>query len=431
MSTGIYFTSGRSAPWWHVVPASQSLTGTRKKTYYATKELAEDGLQKLRNRTKSYGSSIKTLPPATSKDAAAALEILKEAGVSMPLADVARDYVDRLRERGRSKSFREAAIAFLKVKRGNVKPESLVAYVQAFARFSHFQEETISEITGNSRSYESAVVRIDEVMLSDITGDQLETGLAGCSKSYRAAVIRLLTALFNYGLRKEWITSSPVTRLDRQRIKLGEVQVYQPKDVSKVLLAASTPMPAVPAAQNRPAVPAWSAAPELIPFLAITFFAGIRSDEDEGEITRLRWDHINLDENTIHLPASITKAGRRRDVTIRPALKALLEWHIATGGNQSGLVVPCKGSTLRNKRRDVFRVAGVKHIQNGARHSFASYAAKAESLDIVEKELGHSGSRELLNRHYRTDIKAAVAEAFWSLRPPALTGKKVLRMKAA
>jgi integrase len=427
----IYFSSGRKAPWWHAVPAALSLTGKRRKEFYKTKELAEDGLRKLRNRTKAYGTSIKSLPPATAKDTAAALEILKEAGITKSLSDLARDYVVRMKERGLSKSFRDACIAFLKVKAPDIKPESLVAYIQAFARFTHLDAATISSLTGKPRSYGSAIVRLDDVMLSDVTGDQLEEGLAECSKSYRAATIRLLNAFLQYSLKKGWISSSPATKLDKQRIKLGEVQVYTPKEAGKIMLAASTPTPAIPATHNRPAVPAWPAERELIPFFAITLFAGVRSDELSGEITRLRWENIQLDDGNIHLPANITKTGRRRDVSIRPALKAWLEWHIATGGNQSGLIVPCKGTTLRNKRRDVFRVAGVKHVQNGARHSFASYAAKAESLDIVEKEIGHAGSRELLNRHYRTDIKAAEATAYWSLRPPALAETKIHRMKAA
>jgi integrase len=427
----IYFSSGRKAPWWHAVPAALSLTGKRRKEFYKTKELAEDGLRKLRNRTKAYGTSIKSLPPATAKDTAAALEILKEAGITKSLSDLARDYVVRMKERGQSKSFKEAAIAFLTAKHGNIKPESLVAYVQAFARYTHFDAATVSPLTGKSRCYESAIVRLDDVMLSDVTAEQLEAGLAGCTKSYRAAVIRPLKALFNYAIKKEWITKTPVKKLDAQSITYGEVQVYTAKEAGRILLAASTPIPAIPATHNRPAVPAWPAQRELIPFFAITLFAGVRSDEISGEITRLKWENILLDDGIIHLPASITKTRRQRDVTIRPALKSWLEWHITTGGNQSGLIVPCKGTTLRNKRRDVFRFAGVKHVQNGARHSFASYAAKAESLDIVEKEIGHAGSRELLNRHYRTDIKAAEATAYWSLRPPALAETKIHRMKAA
>jgi integrase len=427
----IYFSSGRKAPWWHAVPKALSLSGKRRKEFYKTKELAEDGLRKLRNRTKAYGTSIKSLPPATAKDTAAALEILKGAGITKSLSDLARDYVQRMKERGLSKSFREACIAFLKVKAPDIKPESLVAYIQAFARFTHLDAATISSLTGKSRSYESAIVRLDDVILSDVTSDQLEGGLVEYSKTYRAATIRLLKAFFRHALQMEWISSSPVTKLRKSPIRIGEVQIYTPKEVSRILLAASTPMAAVPATHNRPAVPAWPAERELVPFFAITLFAGIRSDEMSGEITRLKWENILLDDGIIHLPASITKTGRRRDVSIRPALKAWLEWHITTGGNQSGLIVPCKGTTLRNKRRDVFRAAGVEHVQNGFRHSFASYAAKAESLDIVEKEIGHAGSRELLNRHYRTDIKAAEATAYWSLRPPTLVESKIHRMKAA
>ncbi|MEI6323629.1 MAG: hypothetical protein WCP60_11070 [bacterium] len=52
------------------------------------------------------------------------------------------------------------------------------------------------------------------------------------------------------------------------------------------------------------------------------------------------------------------------------------------------------------------------------RHTFASNLAPIDGLDVVESELGHQGGREILNRHYRTDVRKPVAKKFWALRAP-------------
>ena len=65
--------------------------------------------------------------------------------------------------------------------------------------------------------------------------------------------------------------------------------------------------------------------------------------------------------------------------------------------------------------REIFDASKVSRIQDGFRHSFASYLAPVEGLDAVETELGHQGGREVLNRHYRTDVRKVIAEKFWDI----------------
>jgi len=37
-------------------------------------------------------------------------------------------------------------------------------------------------------------------------------------------------------------------------------------------------------------------------------------------------------------------------------------------------------------------------------------------MDVVETELGHQGGREVLNRHYRTDVRKIIANQFWAIK---------------
>jgi integrase len=180
--------------------------------------------------------------------------------------------------------------------------------------------------------------------------------------------------------------------------------------------------------------------PDLVPALALMTFAGIRPDHEDGEIVKLKWDHLILKdrEKRVELPSTITKTGKRRTIKVRPALASWLQWHKdRTKGNDeacTGLVCPIKGQKLRTKLREIFNDSKVKRIQDGLRHSFASYLAPIDGLDKVEAELGHIGGREVLNRHYRSDVRATVAKKFWAMRAPQKTQTKtgkILQFKAA
>ena len=49
--------------------------------------------------------------------------------------------------------------------------------------------------------------------------------------------------------------------------------------------------------------------------------------------------------------------------------------------------------SLRAALRDIYKAAGVERIQDGLRHSFASYLVPIDGADKAEQELGHGGGR--------------------------------------
>jgi len=169
--------------------------------------------------------------------------------------------------------------------------------------------------------------------------------------------------------------------------------------------------------------------------LVLLFFCGVRPDHNSGEITKATWEHILLEEGDprVELPAAITKTGRRRTIKLRTAPLAWLKWWISTGGNPKGALVVSPGELFKKRLYTVLRSKvglddkPVKRIKDGTRKTFASYLARAETKDAAIKELGHSGA-ELLDRHYRSDVTAAEAEAFWSILPEAPAPPVVRKM---
>jgi integrase len=75
---------------------------------------------------------------------------------------------------------------------------------------------------------------------------------------------------------------------------------------------------------------------------------------------------------------------------------------------------------------------GVQWIQDGMRHSFASYWLPIHhDLDRLLHQMGHA-DKATFSRHYHSGISRAEAKAFWAIRPPKRKGsRKIVPFKAA
>ncbi|OJV25396.1 MAG: hypothetical protein BGO12_07540 [Verrucomicrobia bacterium 61-8] len=124
-----------------------------------------------------------------------------------------------------------------------------------------------------------------------------------------------------------------------------------------------------------------------IPFAAIGAFAGCRG----AEIHRLDWRDIDLEERHITVESSKSKTGKRRVVPISDNLYA----YLAPYAQKSGWVCPhySHDSTLSQEFTKAWDNAGIKveKIDNGFRHSYASYRIEeVKSLPQVAWEMNTS-----------------------------------------
>ena len=161
-----------------------------------------------------------------------------------------------------------------------------------------------------------------------------------------------------------------------------------------------------------------SASPEILPYIAIGAFAGLRA----SEIERLDWRDIDFDENEIAINSE-GKTGERH-VDMLPNLR---EWLMPLR-KLSGKVTP------ENFRRhfDSARVAAriVPWPNNALRHSFGSYHLKHFHNDAHTRlQMGHWRDSTVLFAHYRRAVKRRNAEAYWTIRP-AKASKKIVQLVA-
>lgn len=138
--------------------------------------------------------------------------------------------------------------------------------------------------------------------------------------------------------------------------------------------------------------------PDVCRWLAVAFFAGVRS----AELHRLR--EADILPGFVQVPAAKAKTRARRLVTIQPALSAWL----ALGGE----LRPMSPNTIKA----VVRRSGVTWGHNIARHSFVSYHLAAfGNAGKTALEAGHAEA--VLFANYRAMVTPEQAAAFWAIRP--------------
>lgn len=158
---------------------------------------------------------------------------------------------------------------------------------------------------------------------------------------------------------------------------------------------------------------------EMLAPVAIGLFAGLRTEE----LDQLEWQHVDLAENNIHVPAEIAKTREGRDVEIHAALRA---WLLPLA-QKSGRIAPPKSYDWRLNQKAI--AAGiVDWPKNALRHSFASYHFAAfKNAPLTSSMLGHSGTRTFEKR-YKKRVTPSEGARFWTLVPVAAT--KVVSMAA-
>ena len=194
---------------------------------------------------------------------------------------------------------------------------------------------------------------------------------------------------------RSWCSRNPVADLEPERVETAEPEAYSVEDVMRIMQAAV------------------DCKPELVPVLALGMFGGLRvSEAAEIDLGKIKPD---TDEFRV---SGEGKTGAR----LAPCTDALKAWLFAQPRRRGKAWLSSRRS-LYDAMPELFTLAKVDPIDNGARHSFISYRC-AESRDIarVADECGNSVTT--IRKHYRELVTAADAERFFKLRPASPRGSK-------
>ena len=154
-----------------------------------------------------------------------------------------------------------------------------------------------------------------------------------------------------------------------------------------------------------------TAKPDLVPYLALGMFGGLRSTE----ILKLRWRDVDFELAEVRVNVGQSKVKGRRIVHMQSSLGQFL---VPFRGKSKEFVVPYRQENLQRWTRNLFKELEIKTIHQGARHSFAMYHLASHSLDETMEELGYTESAPL-HKYYRglTNRRREQAEKYFSIAP--------------
>lgn len=143
--------------------------------------------------------------------------------------------------------------------------------------------------------------------------------------------------------------------------------------------------------------------------IRMILFTGARP----GEVFKMKWDQLDLDEGVWSKPASTTKQKRRHHIPLAQDAATLLK-HILSQGTDSEYVFPSRNSPARpigEVRKTWSKVIDTAEIENeigtrlyDLRHTFATHlVASGQSLFSVGKLLGHSTTK-VTERYAHADL---------------------------
>lgn len=358
----------------------------RKSRRFPTKEKAEGFRFKKEIEVTNHGRKAAALKNGHLAEALWAIEQMRGQGVT--LREVVLDYLARNERVKKSIRINEAILEFLDTKKAAGKS---ARYLQDLrARCNQF------------------VNSFGELTLADIDVAAVESWLEGLKVSpvTRNNYRRALSVFFAWGMKRGFCVSNPVTDTERSKEVAERVEIFTPGELRVILNTAPA---------------------ELLPFLAIGAFAGLRSEE----LRRLRWEDVDFLNRRIDVRATVAKTAGTRYVPMNDALIAWLQPVAKAAGRLVAAGVYKKLTAFRHdletgqKVKEKKRPA-VKWKQNGLRHSFASYAlAECDNAALVALWLGHD-STKMIFKHYRERVTPEAAGAWFAVRPEKVKAGKVV-----
>jgi integrase len=240
--------------------------------------------------------------------------------------------------------------------------------------------------------------KFGDKMVATITSAEIDDWLRSLNVApvTRNHYRRLVILAFNFAVQRGYATDNPAVKTARAKVVGKPPGILTVAQTARLLEAAT---------------------PDILPYVAIGAFAGLR----RAELERLDWSEIDFGSKLIEVTAQKSKTAQRRFVKLQPNLRA---WLMPVC-KRSGSIIPPEN--FRRSFDAVRRAAGITEWpDNALRHSFASYhMARFENAAATALELGHHDSR-ITFAHYRELVRPKEAERYWNIRPAPVS--KVVQM---
>ncbi len=211
-----------------------------------------------------------------------------------------------------------------------------------------------------------------------------------CKPAQKRHTLRSLSAFYAWLIARDIIRENPAASVTLPRQPRPRPAVLT-LDQAQALLDAAAASPYA----------------DLLPYIAVSLFAGLRPTE------AMRLTTADIGEEYITLDAAQTKTAHARTVRIRPNLRAILD----ACALPAGPIIRHYPRRFRLHLTELSRSASVPWAQDILRHTFASYAYEfSRDAAATAYEMGHTGT-DIFFRHYRGLVPPGTGERFFALLP--------------
>jgi len=353
----------------------------RNRRFFKDRSEAETFLQSKRIEQENYGTAGTSFNERQRAEYLECAESLKPFNVT--IRDAVNFYLPHLHATKRTCTAAELVDELLKVKEADGASERYLSDLRS--RLTQFAEcfngKPVAEITAPE---------VDQ-WLRSLSDKETGKRLAATTRNN---FHRVLIVAFNFTREHGYSAGNPAEKTARAKVIESAIGILTVEDTAHLLE---------------------SAASELVPYIAIGAFAGLR----RAELERLDWREVDLQAGLIEVTAKKAKSARRRFVRIQPNLAKWLQPYRQLSGN----VTPPKYRELLDAARESAGTEQWPH--NALRHSFASYhLAHFKDAAALALELGHTNSN-LVFQHYRQLVAPKQAARYWKIAP-APAGRKLV-----
>ena len=328
--------------------------------------------------------------------------------LNLPLNVATHEYVNAVKRLPVGTTLHQAVDFFLNRNPANMPQRTVREVVDELVEIKTKAgrgEVHLKDLTGRLGKFANGF----QMNISQVTGLMIEKYLTGLEVTGRTKInhLRLITSLFKFAIKRRYLAKDSldeVEAVEKPEEDQTEIQIFSPSELKRILSAAR---------------------PELIPWLAIAAFAGLRS----AELQRLDWSEVNLTERHIEVPALKSKTASRRLVPITPNLSAWLTPFAKNNGQvtffanvakQIGWLVESVNDTGIDQNgkaeTDPKGTPKFEWKRNGLRHSFISYRLAAIK-DTAEVALEAGNSPTMIFRHYRKLVTESEANKWFAVIP--------------
>lgn len=396
----------------------------------------EEAQQIARNRGRDFRESRSTalvLGDAEKIQAASALRMLKEHGISRSLDQVVRQYceADALL-RGHGLQIEEAAkllAAGIQAIQPTGKPLPEVLDFAIKRLCPEGGDKTLAELASDLteikrgwfnrgdlrpdslRDFENRANKISadigEIPLSELTKDEIIQWLTGLKLAPRTAknYRMVLAEMLRFAQQKRYLVNNPIDELTRQDIKQIEGRGTEARQPA--ILSPTQAEQLLTTAFKRADLNLGAA-------VVLGLFGGIRTEE----LKRLQWDAVRLNEEHpfVVLGPEIAKKRRIRNVPLcQNAVAWLQRW---PGERKGGITRSAHANDYQKRFKKLCKEAKIPWESNAMRHSFGSYHYAQDGNPIeTARILGHKTDDSVLFSHYRALTTKSQGEAYFAIFP--------------